>query len=88
MAHYGCIACHNMPPNDAPSSPMGPDMAGVATRAATRKPGMSADAYLRESVASPQAYVVPGYDPVMPNLRGKMSDQDFEDIIAYLKSLK
>src|SRR5436190_21460617 len=43
-----------------------PDLAGVGSRAATRKPGMTAKAYLIESLIQPGAFIVPGYPPIMP----------------------
>jgi mono/diheme cytochrome c family protein len=44
----------------------GPDLAGVGARAAKTKPGMSAKAYLLESLIQPQAFVVEGFPPIMP----------------------
>src|SRR6266478_4886262 len=38
----------------------------AGTRAATRKPGMTAKAYLIESLIQPGAFIVPGYPPIMP----------------------
>jgi len=43
-----------------------PDLAGIGSRAATRKPGMSAKAYIIESLLQPSAYIVEGYPPIMP----------------------
>src|SRR2546426_5675630 len=43
-----------------------PALAGIGSRAATRKPGMSAKAYIIESLINPTAYIVEGYPPIMP----------------------
>src|SRR5882724_11945179 len=48
------------------AGPRAPDLAGVGSRAATRKPGMTAKAYLIESLIQPGAFIVPGYPPIMP----------------------
>src|SRR2546425_13208378 len=43
-----------------------PDLAGIGARAAKTKPGVSAKAYILESLLQPQAYVLEGYPPIMP----------------------
>ncbi|HEY2992800.1 MAG TPA: c-type cytochrome [Methylomirabilota bacterium] len=57
-----CEICHRI----GQQGTRAPDLAGVGARAAKRKPGMSAKAYIIESLLSPQAYVVEGYPPIMP----------------------
>jgi mono/diheme cytochrome c family protein len=57
-----CEICHRI----GQKGTRAPDLAGVGARAAKTKPGMSAKAYLLESLISPQAYVVEGYPPIMP----------------------
>ncbi len=88
VVKFGCTACHNMPGNDPPAAPLCPDQHGLATRAATREPGKDAEAYIRESIEKPDAFIVPGFQNIMPPLRKKMTDQEFEDIVAYLMTLK
>ena len=51
----GCLLCHKITEQ---GNTRGPDLRGVAGRAATRKPGLSAEAYLMESLVDPGAYVV------------------------------
>jgi mono/diheme cytochrome c family protein len=57
-----CETCHRI----GQKGTRAPDLAGVGSRAATRKPGMSAKAYIIESLLQPAAYVVEGYPPIMP----------------------
>src|SRR6202008_357125 len=57
-----CEICHRI----GQKGTRAPDLAGVGARAAKTKPGMSAKAYLIESLLQPQAYVVAGYPPIMP----------------------
>ena len=46
---------------------VGPNQSNIGTQAATRKPGLSAEEYIRESIVNPNALVVQGYQAgVMP----------------------
>ena len=82
-----CAACHSLEPD---KRVVGPSLSGVAVRAAARKPGYSPPMYLYESVAYPQAFVVPGFpDGVMPSdFKRRLSQQELADVIAFLKSLR
>src|SRR5713226_1038373 len=42
----GCLTCHGI----GSPGPRAPDLQGVGARAATRKPGMNSEQYLRESL--------------------------------------
>src|SRR5438876_9907555 len=57
-----CEICHRI----GQAGTRAPDLAGVGSRAATRKPGMTAKAYLIESRIQPGAFIVPGYPPIRP----------------------
>src|SRR2546423_10746084 len=57
-----CEICHRI----GQKGTRAPDLAGIGARAAKTKPGMSAKAYILESLLQPQAYVVEGYPPIMP----------------------
>ncbi|HET7340649.1 MAG TPA: c-type cytochrome, partial [Methylomirabilota bacterium] len=59
-----CEICHRI----GQPGTRAPDLAGVGARAGKRKPGMSAKAYIIESLLKPQAYVVEGYPPIMPEI--------------------
>jgi cytochrome c2 len=77
------VACHSLEPD---VKVVGPSLAGVASRAATRKPGYAPDLYLYESITNPNAYLVPGFQPdLMPKtFADTLSPQDLADIIAFL----
>ena len=81
----GCAGCHV-----AGADVVAPDIQGIATRAAARVPGMSAEDYLRQSVILPGAYVVEGYDPTMSTLNygDRLTPQDVADLIAYMLTLE
>jgi mono/diheme cytochrome c family protein len=57
-----CEICHRI----GQKGTRAPDLAGVGSRAAKTKPGMSAKAYILESLIHPTAYIVEGYPPIMP----------------------
>ena len=49
----GCVVCHEQ-------AQVGPDLTGLGARAADRVDGLNAEAYIRQSVREPQAYIAPG----------------------------
>ena len=59
-----CEICHRI----GQKGTRAPDLAGVGARAGKTKPGMSAKAYIIESLLHPSAYVVEGYPPIMPTV--------------------
>ncbi len=78
---YGCGACHRV----GAANGIAPSWVGIAERAATRRPPLTAAEYIYESITDPGAYVVDGYPDVMPkDFAQRMSDQELGDIIAYL----
>ncbi|HTD77002.1 MAG TPA: cytochrome c [Chloroflexota bacterium] len=80
----GCIGCHSVTDKGLVSrTPMAPDLSALGQRAAARRPGLAADAYVKESVRQPQAYLVPGFTEIeMPTL--PVSDMEVEAIAAFL----
>ncbi|MDQ3809449.1 MAG: cytochrome c, partial [Chloroflexota bacterium] len=80
----GCIGCHNAPGLRSPTG-FAPDLAAIAAIAPTRRAGLSAEAYVRESIRQPQAYVVPGFgqdEMVMPTL--PVDDAELDALVAFL----
>lgn len=83
----GCMACHVISSLPGAVGTTGPKLDGLGKIAASRVAGMDAEAYIKQSIEDPYAYVVDGYMKVMPNMRANMSGQDFVNLVAYLKSL-
>lgn len=78
---YGCVACHRA----GAANGVAPAFVGMAEVAASRRPPMSAAAYIYESIVHPGDYIVEGYADVMPHDLGtRISQQDLGDMIAYL----
>ena len=42
---------------------------------------------MRESILNPTAKIVQGYQPIMPSFQGRLTDQQVNQLIAYIKSL-
>src|SRR5436309_15625504 len=57
-----CEICHRI----GQKGTRAPDLGGIGARAAKTKPGMSAKAYIIESLLQPSVYIVEGYPPIMP----------------------
>lgn len=67
---------------------IGPNLSGVADRAATRIERLTAEEYLTHSILHPREFVVPGYrDMMYANYAEAFSPQDVADIVAYLMTL-
>ena len=52
----------------------------------SRKPNMSCKDYLFESITQPAAFVVPGYQPIMPDMRRTLPPEQVWAVIAFLES--
>lgn len=83
----GCRICHSLEPGQ---TLVGPSFAGLAERAQDRIPGMTAEEYVRQSILEPDAYVVDGFPAgqMVSNLDEVLSEQQINDLIAYLMTIK
>jgi cytochrome c oxidase subunit 2 len=85
---YGCRACHSI---DG-SAGVGPTWKGTYGSQVQLADGSTVTAdhdYLLESIRNPGAKIVQGFQNVMPpNIAQDMSDQQVEDVIAFIESLK
>ena len=70
----GCSACHRTNSDRL----VGPGLAGISDR--------GDDDYIRESLTDPAAVLVEGYPNVMTRF-DHLSDQELEDLVAYLNTL-
>jgi cytochrome c551/c552 len=86
-ASAGCQICHSLEPG---VQLVGPSLAGVATRAETRVPGLSAQDYLMQSLVDPDAHVVAGFQPgqMRPDLADALTQQQLDDLVAFLLTLR
>lgn len=83
FTNNGCSGCHST----AGEKIVGPGLGGLKGRAGSVVAGLSADAYIEQSIRQPNAHVVAGYPPnVMPAF-ANLSAQEMADLLAYLKTL-
>lgn len=81
-----CASCHALEPETVI---VGPSLAGIAGRAATRVDGLTAEEYIEISVLQPSAYLVEGFDDVMPaNLGKRLTGDELDALVAYLLTLE
>lgn len=82
----GCTTCHglgtrapNLLTDERGQGPIG-------ARCGIRKPGTSCKDYLFESLTNPTAFVVEGYQPIMPDMRRSLPPDQVWAVIAFLES--
>jgi cytochrome c oxidase subunit 2 len=82
-----CGGCHTV---DG-SANIGPTLKGVYEHEVPLADGrtiVADDDYIRESILTPRAKVVRGFEPVMPTFKGQLNDREITAIIEYLKTLR
>lgn len=103
---YGCFSCHTIEAQGIRGGQRGPDLSSVGRQAEARRPGVSAEDYLREAIVDPWACFAPlpasglsecqtavdeakTYPQMMPpGVKERMTAQELDDVIAFLKSLR
>lgn len=87
----GCGACHTI--EDVAVGMVGPDLTYIGSEAASRKPGMSAEDYIRESIKNPEAFIAEGVERAMPGLMtsaltSNLTDEQVDGLVAFLLEQK
>ncbi|MBI2154058.1 MAG: c-type cytochrome [Candidatus Rokubacteria bacterium] len=81
-----CEVCHRI----GQKGTRAPDLAGIGATAAKRKPGMTAKAYIIESLLDPGAHLVEGYPNIMPKVDRPpigLNRSELWAVAAFLESL-
>lgn len=82
----GCEVCHGLgtraPRLLTPEAGLGP----IGVRCGQRVLGQDCKAYLHESLVKPQAYLVPGYEPIMPDMSRQLSPAQIWAVVAFLQA--
>jgi mono/diheme cytochrome c family protein len=82
----GCTTCHGLgeraPNLLTDEKGQGP----IGARCGKREPGKTCKQYLYESLDNPTAYVVSGYQPIMPVMTKQLSPEQVWSVIAFLES--
>ena len=89
LAKGTCGTCH-MITGIAPGG-VGPDLNRIGSEAATRKPGLSAAAYIEESIRSPEVFVAEGVANALPGLMTQvlidslgLTDEEIASLVEFL----
>ncbi len=83
----GCTACHGLGER-APNLLTDDRGSGtIGARCANREPGKSCKEYLHESLVKPAAFVVPGFQPIMPDISRTLPPEQLWAVVAFLESV-
>jgi cytochrome c oxidase subunit 2 len=80
----GCNGCHS-------NSSVAPSLSGLFGGDVSLQNGetVTADeAYIHESILDPKAKVVQGYQPIMPEFKDQLSDEELQALVEYVKNLE
>jgi cytochrome c oxidase subunit 2 len=81
----GCKSCHSLDGTKV----VGPSFANVMQPHAMESGEMIQvdENYIRESILNPMAKIVAGYPKVMPSYKGRLTDEQIQSLVAFIKSL-
>ena len=82
----GCTACHGLGTRAPNLLTDDRGTGAIGARCSNRKPGMSCKDYLHESMVKPGAFVVEGFQPIMPDVSKTLSPAQIWSMIAFLQS--
>jgi cytochrome c oxidase subunit 2 len=86
FVELNCQTCHRVD-----TTGRGPLLVGLVGRAVPLQNGetvLADEAYVRESILTPAAKIVAGYQPVMPAYQGQVTEEALFQLIAYIQSLR
>jgi cytochrome c oxidase subunit 2 len=81
-----CVTCHR--PDSQGRGPVLDGLFGKAVKLGNGETVTANEEYIRESILTPAARIVAGYQPVMPTYQGLVSEEALLQLIAYIKTLK
>ena len=86
-----CNTCHQI--EGLAIGLIGPDLTHIATDAGTRRPGMSAEQYIRESVTDPEVFVATGVDRATAGLMTEaitsgLTDEQVDALVDFMLTLE
>jgi len=81
-----CVTCHR--PDSQGRGPLLDGLLGKVVKLANGEAVTANEEYIRESIVTPSAKIVAGYQPVMPTYQGLVSEEGLLQLIAYIRTLK
>ncbi len=96
LINQGCGGCHTLKGISGMTGTVGPELTRIGAVAAERikDPNYTGSAttpaeYIRESIVDPRAYVVEGFQPVMPtDFSNRIPPEQLDALVEYLTSLE
>ena len=82
----GCTACHGLGTRAPNLLTDQGGLGAIGARCGQRVEGEDCKAYLHQSMIDPNAYVVEGFQPIMPDMSRTLSEAQIWSLIAYLQS--
>ncbi len=83
-----CSQCHAL--GDIANGAIGPDLTNIAVDAETRRPGMSAEEYIRESIREPEAFLCEvelcTQGLMTASVTGGLTDEEVDLLVEFLMS--
>jgi cytochrome c oxidase subunit 2 len=86
FADLACVTCHR--PDSEGRGPVLEGLFGKPVRLQSGESVTADEAYIRESIVTPSARLVAGFQPVMPTYQGLVSEEGLMQLIAYIRTLK
>jgi mono/diheme cytochrome c family protein len=85
FASSGCASCHTFKPAGATGT-IGPNLDTAPAADAKRDNNMNLEAFIRQSIVSPDAYIAQGYNKgLMPTYFGKqLKPSQLNDLVAFI----
>lgn len=85
FSQFGCATCHKS--DGTGTCPKLEGVYGTDVQLASGQKVKADDSYVRESILDPIAKVVAGYQPIMPTFQGIASEEQIQQLVAYVKSI-
>jgi cytochrome c oxidase subunit 2 len=84
---YRCVSCHGGDQRDHPRAPLLEELYLRQVPLRDGRTVLADDDYIRRSIYYPGKEIVVGYEDIMPNFRGQVSEEEVVQLIAYIRSL-
>jgi cytochrome c oxidase subunit 2 len=82
---HGCSGCHGA--NSAVHAPSLAGLYGTMGQLADGSVRLADESYIHDCILNPRSFTVAGYQPLMPDFTGQLSEAEVMELIAYIKSL-
>src|SRR5688500_13864377 len=85
MHKLGCASCHAGGANQRGAVLEG--VYGHEVKLTNGQTVIADDQYIRNSILNPASQIVEGYQPIMPTFKGQITEEQLNQLVAYIKSL-